>query len=303
MKSNIVIFGGGSILAKNFIKKYHQNNLIIISREEQKYNNLKLNIGEFMSEEKLDQIYLDIQKKLKYEKTIFILFSWAGGPRTNKKDQKIFEVNMNILINFFNLSKRILPSKVIFLSSAGAIYKDEIIDKNSKESDYTFPKTLYGSQKLLAEKFITLFSKILKIQFIILRISSAYGFDERFSDQGVINKWLYCAIKNKPLNLYNNINSQINFISFDQISQAIFSSCNIKEDGIFNIGTTTSITLENLIKEIKLVTNKKIFMKELNNSYRYFNIDTEKFFSVTGLKFKLEFRKDIKLIYDSILSI
>ena len=135
---------------------------------------------------------------------------------------------------------------------------------------------------------------------IILRISSGYGLDRRFSDQGVINKWLYSAINELKLNLYNSKTSQINFISFDQISTAIIICLKIKLNGIFNIGTETSISLGEIIEEIKNITKKKIIIKEINHSERYFNLDINKFASKTGTKFDLNIRKNIQLLYKSI---
>lgn len=135
---------------------------------------------------------------------------------------------------------------------------------------------------------------------MILRISSAYGFDKRFSDQGVINKWLYSVVNNKKLKLYNSKESQINFISFDQISKAIIISIEKELKGIYNIGSENSISLSDVIEKIKKITNKKLILEQVNNSKRYFNIETEKFISKTGTKFKLNLRDNIKIIYNSI---
>ena len=63
----------------------------------------------------------------------------------------------------------------------------------------TSPTSPYGQQKLIAELILENFANLNGISCIILRISSAYGLDERFSEQGVINKWIYLAIKNKKL--------------------------------------------------------------------------------------------------------
>ena len=49
------------------------------------------------------------------------------------------------------------------------------------------------------------------IKLSILRISSAYGFDNRFSEQGVINKWLYDVLKHGEIKLLNSKDSKINF--------------------------------------------------------------------------------------------
>ena len=189
---------------------------------------------------------------------------------------------MHIIQNFINLSELILPSRIVFLSSAGALYPKNIKSYNFPETYVPFPINSYGEQKLLSEKLLTSFSKILNINLTILRISSAFGFDSRFSDQGVINKWIYSAVNNQKLKLYNSKESEINFISFEQISKSIFISLKNELNGIYNIGTENSISLGALIEEIEETLNKKFLIEEVNFDNRFFNIDISKFKSETG---------------------
>ena len=301
MNNNIIIFGSESILAQNFINKYKcsNNNIISISRDHKNKESLCCNLGEIMFPNQIEEIASNIIKKLFFKETIFILFAWYGGPR-NKNDQDIYDKNINIISNFSNICKKVNPNKIIFLSSSGSIYPQNLKNYNFDEEDGPSPITTYGKLKLLAERLISFFSEVYKIDCTILRIASAYGYDKRFSDQGVINKWLYNATTNQSLEIYNSINSQINFISFDQISLAIM--CSIDNDiiGIFNVGTDKSISLGEIINEIKKITKKEIILKKINNDCRFFNINTQKFYNHTGLKFKLNLHEDIKNIHNSI---
>lgn len=302
MKENIVIFGKNSIIAKNFIKKAKllESNIITISRSSNNKNDLIYNIGEFISPKEIQSIVAQIKKKLIFKKTVFILFAWCGVPRIIGNKEHIWSTNMYIVQNFLNLTEYINPSRIIFLSSAGALYPENIKSYEFSEKDLPLPCSAYGYQKLISENLLTYYANNNNQDLTILRISSGYGFDRRFSDQGVINKWLYSAINEKKLFLYNSKKSQINFISFDQISKAIFISLKTELNGIFNIGTECSISLGEVIEEISNITQKKIMIEETNNYERYFNLDTNKFNSKTGTKFELNFRENIKLIYQSI---
>ena len=303
MSENIIIFGKNSIIAKNFIKKAKsiKSNVITISRSSKNKNDLFCNLGEFISQKDINIIIAQIKKKLIYKKTILILFSWAGVPRMANKIEDNWSVNMNIIQNFLNFTENLKPSRIIFLSSAGALYPENIPSYKFSENDLLIPYSSYGRQKLLSEKLLTYFANIHNQDLTVLRISSGYGFDRRFSDQGVINKWLYSAINEKKLELYNSKESQINFISFDQISKAILISIKSELNGIYNIGTEISISLEEVIEEIRNITKKNIETVELNDIQRYFNLDTNKFSSRTGVKFDLNLRKNIKSIYKSMI--
>ena len=303
MKSNIVIFGKSSIIAQNFINKdfCKKANIISISRSSELEVDICCDIGKLLLPQEVINISSKIKKKITYKKTIFILFSWYGGPRTVEKSEEVWSTNMHIVQNFIKLSELILPSRIVFLSSAGALYPKNIKSYNFPETHVPFPTNSYGEQKLLSEKLLTYFSKILNINLTILRISSAFGFDSRFSDQGVINKWLYSAANNQKLKLYNSKESEINFISFKQISKSIFISLENELNGIYNIGTENSISLGALIEEIEETLSKKFLIEEVNFDNRFFNIDISKFKSETGEVFKLNLRENIKSIYKSII--
>ncbi len=302
MGVNIIIFGKNSIIAQNFIKQAHliKDNVITISRSPKNKNDFLCNIGEFISPKDINLIVSKIKQKLIFKRTIFILFSWHGVPRMVDKSGDIWSINMHIIQNFIQLTEKIFPSRIIFLSSAGSLYPENIKSYKFSENDIPLPQSTYGRQKLLSEKLLTDFANTHHQNLTILRISSAYGFDRRFSDQGVINKWLYSAINEKKLDLYNSKESQINFVSFDQISNAIILCIKNDLNGIYNIGTELSISLEEVIEEIKYITNKKILIEEIDNSERYFDIDTNKFSSKTGEKFHLKLRENMKFIYKSI---
>ena len=303
MNRDIVIFGKNSVLAQNFIASMEisGDNKILISRKSNINDHFVFDISDLKNEFDLNLICSKIEKNSKFKEKILILFSWSGGPRTLNKDLDNWILNKNIILNFLSISKILNPKRIIFISSAGSIYPSNINIKYC-ESDKTCPSNKHGKQKLYAESMIKNFVKEEKIQYTILRIASAYGYDRRFSDQGVINKWLYSAIRGEILKLYNSKSSLINFIAFDQISNAIKVSIEKEINGTFNIGTENSITLQAILKEIQRVINKKINIKIEGKETRYFNIDVNKFFLKTGIKYENRIRENIKSIYNSIIS-
>ncbi len=299
---DIIIFGKTSILAQNFVKnlKNSKTNLIYITRKQTSKNDILCNLGENLTKYEINETVSKIVENTQYQDKIAILFAWYGGPRNKDNISDSSLKNINIVKNFINICKKINPSQIIFISSAGAIYPQNI-NYNFKEIDITAPSNKYGEEKLKGELLLKNFADDLKFNLIILRVSSAYGYDPRFSDQGVINKWIYSIKNNKKIQLYNSQSSLINFISFDQISEAILLSIEKKLYGIFNIGTHRSITLHEIIEQIRLVTKKKIDYVMINNYQRNFNINVDKFHKKTGRIFRLNVINDIDRIYRLIM--
>ena len=305
MKNNqdIIIFGGNSVLAQNFRKYCNSDlvNFINISRSTKVSKDIFCDIGIYMNKEKLEKLKKDINSKLIYKSSIFILFSWSGGPRTKNKLDDTWSINKNIILNFLSICKYLKPSKIVFISSAGTLYPTNKETYKFNEKDLISPKLDYGKQKFIAEKTISNYALDNNLDYLILRVSSAYGYDNRFSDQGVINKWLYSAVQDKTLKLYNSENSVINFISFKQISEAIKILLKNDKNGIYNIGTESSISLKDVIEKVFKITNKKLDVEIINNENRFFNIDISKFYFDTGIKFPNELEKDMQYIYEAIL--
>ena len=116
----------------------------------------------------------------------------------------------------------------------------------------------------------------------------------------MINKWLHDSLIYGSLKLYNSPESKINFISYEQITKAIVISIERELIGIYNIASTKSTELKEIIHKVKLVTNKNLKIEVINKDKRNINIDINKFFTETGIKFENKVINNIELIYDKI---
>jgi len=298
-EKDIIIFGKHSVLAKNFVESLDDSNnkIIELTRKKENKNDIVCDLGNEINEYEIKKITSKINYSSKFADKIFILFAWSGRPRTSIKEYK-WQINDSIINNFLLICKKIKPSQIIFISTTSVYSEKE--SKIFKETDITQPISQYSKQKLIAENKINEFTKSFNIKSTILRVSSAYGYDKRFTTQGVVNKWIFDAIKYGNVELYNSLYSKINFISFSQISKAIFYSIEKQIFGIYNIGTLRSISLEYLLKKIKKFIKKEITIKLINNEERNVNIDINKFFFKTGIKFENELEDNIELLYYSI---
>ena len=307
MKKNVCIFGSNSVIACDFIDNY--SNLYEFIRIQRtntsfvKENNLKVEFDLSKNHTKSKIFYLmhKINEFRKSDVLVFILFAWAGKPRDLDLKNKIsFKENQNILNNFISISKICNPTQIIFISTAGAIYNQNT-DKLSKETDIPLPTSEYGIQKLSAEKILTSYCNGDNIKFTILRIASAFGHNSLSKEQGVINKWLFNIKRNEPIKVYNSLDSKINFISFKNISLSINSVINMELTGIYNIGSTQSTSLKEILSNIKIVTKKdKLLIEQVDNKLRLFYLDTSIFQEKTNLKFQNNFLLEIKTLFSLI---
>jgi nucleoside-diphosphate-sugar epimerase len=310
MKKNIFIFGANSILANNLIIKdiknwnkigFYRNKLEpeTSSRLISKY---QINLSEELTKKDLNNLNKMSLSLPKDRKNIFVLYAWSGTHRSSLNDHKkiIWNSNEYIIKNFIKICKILKPYQIVFLSSADPLYKQNSTIP-SKESDQLKPSSPYGHQKIWAEKILEFFAIKNNINLTVFRIAPAFGFDSRFRDQGVLNKWLIAAYKSKELTVYNSLDSEINFISFEHISEAILNSIEKEVFGTFNLGSIASSKLKFIKDLVSKVTNKKdLKINYISNSKKLFFLDTSLFYKKSGLQFPVSLENEAFKIYSKI---
>ena len=235
--------------------------------------------------------------------TVICLFAWSGTPRTSA-DPNISEAfrrdNYNIVNNFSYLINDLDISQIIFLSSAGGIYSDDETSIHD-ESSIPRPATPYGCQKLEAEAMLERISDKYKVPLCIYRVSCAYGFNEFCPDQGVLNKWIFDGLLRGEIDIYNSLESELNFISYEQISVALELGIDLCLSGIFNVCTSSSISLMDIYN---LVVHRipNIRLNILGTKKRALNVDCSRFSAASGREFEPAIENDFPTLYATICS-
>lgn len=211
----ILIVGANSFLAKNFSNA--QNGLRIISHQDI-YRT---------------EVYRDI-------KTV-INFSFSDNFYMSKYNEKedidsaIAQIIENKRINFIQISSRKVYGKYL-----GSPFKEE---------DVCSPYDYYGENKLIIEKKLT---NILKPNLYILRPGNIVGNEidrTRQSFCGYITKQL--VENNGEINLTVSPKSIKNILPVDCfLSALIMLSSGSASPGIYNIGSSSSITVQDFVNSI-----------------------------------------------------
>lgn len=308
--NDIFIFGSNSLIAKFFIKSFYKKyNIFIISRfyisNHESYIKKQFILdlsNDFLKLENSNFLKYYDQNKIKHNKIIFLFLSWYGTPRLELEENKleIYNINENIIQNYIYLLKKLKPDHVIFSSSSGSIYdmKSKII---RNEDSKLILSTVYAKQKIKCEYSLRDQCDSLGISLSNLRISTLYNYISSSSKQGVVSRWFSDILKNKKIELYNSLDSEINFISYLQISKALEICIDQFINGTFNLGSKRSISLESIIKKFDQIFNKKIMYRIVNNKKRFFIIDISKFSLATNLDFESEVLIDMEKYYSNII--
>ncbi len=304
-----LIIGSNSNLAKEYIKKLERPDYLGISRQRQpngrsdNNEDIYFELGKVQSGTNIQRLCQQVRAYMNQEDYYVIIFTWSGTPRTSKDNAHTYNQNINIINNSIYIIEELNPKGVVMISSSGGLYASNA-EKEWGENDAIEPKSEYGKQKAKFEIELQQMKRNHEIKLCILRVTTAYGYVKNITGQGVINQWCHEATTSSQVKIFNTANSLINFISFEQVAEAITLSIRNQLDGTYNIGSEQSTKMSTLVREIKKIANgeKSLQIRQERNDERYMRINTKKFSEATGKIFKTNVIAEMKIIYDQVLA-
>ena len=161
------------------------------------------------------------------------------------------ESNLLPTIGLMEMMKKYQVSKLLYLSTGGAVYGN--VNQEKVSEDYPCkPISSYGIIKLAVEHYIELYAKLYQIDYLILRLSNPFGLFHRSPKQGVINIALRKALKGEVMTIWGDGSQAKDYIYAGDIGQAIngLIQAGVKNE-IINVGSGESLTLQTIIERIK----------------------------------------------------
>jgi UDP-glucose 4-epimerase len=181
-------------------------------------------------------------------------------PATAENDPLIdIETNVRMSVEFLEECVSHKVKKVIFTSTGGAIYGDVGTDAPINEDTNPQPVSPYAIGKLTIEHYLRYFSRKYGFSTLTFRISNPYG--ERHSPinrQGVIPIFLHHIANNEPITLLGDGSMVRDYLYVDDLASLIASSFKEAKMPLYNLGSGSGVSLNELIETIEYVTQREI---------------------------------------------
>ncbi len=257
-KTNLLIIGGDSFIAKTFIQKFSGHfNIRAISRKITGYK-----------DELVIENFNKIPESEFYKIDAVINFA-AIVHKGNKVSEKLYnEINYLLALKIANLSKSAAVSLFIQMSTIGVYGNNELISINSLEN----PATLYAKSKLSADKeLLNLRSNTFNV--IILRPPLVYGGGKA---PGNMMRLIKYVAKGYPLP-FKGIKNKRHFINVNNLIQYISVFIEKPQSGIYLISDNEPVSTESILRTIarylqidaKLIRLPKIALNLIKTLYPY----------------------------------
>lgn len=179
----------------------------------------------------------------------------------SSNDDPMYDVRSNV-VDTLQLLQGCVASgvkKVIFISSGGTIYG---VPQTSpiKEEHPTEPICSYGISKLTIEKYLNLFHHLHGLEFVVARISNPYGEGQNpNSKQGAVGVFLGNVAQGKPITIWGDGEVVRDYLYIRDAAQALVLAAEYQpkadQPRVFNIGSGTGYTLNDIVAQIKEVVD------------------------------------------------
>ena len=182
--------------------------------------------------------------------------SWGRNFNVYVKDNIL--VTQRLLEDSLNLNVK----KIVFASSS-SVYGD-VSDFPISEETLPKPVSPYGVTKLAAENLVYLYWKNYGIPTISLRYFTVYGPRQR--PDMAISRFLKAMLTEEYAVIYGDGNQTRDFTYISDVVKAnILAAENPVVGEVFNIGSGSRISINDLLNLIEKISGKKIMRKHLEN--------------------------------------
>lgn len=207
---------------------------------------------------KYDLDNLDITKEVKIADDIDVIYHLAAlnKPYLSKREPfETFKVNVVGTLNLLEAMRKTRVKKIIFTSSV-MVYKDWTKTKETDPIGYNiiYP---YGFEKLIGEEYIKIYSELFGFDYVILRITGAYG--PRMYKNPIFD--IVQGFLKNNIQLYVNRNSVYNFVYIDDVVAALIDSLKWEKE-ILNVASDDNVKIVDIYEFLSEKLNKKINIKD-----------------------------------------
>ena len=196
---------------------------------------------------------------IKQESKIEIVFHLAARtfvPRAWDYPEEFMRENIASTLNILNYC-RLNKTPLLYMSAY--IYGKQTILPISEESPIN-PSNPYAQSKIICEQMCKYYAEVFSLDITILRPFNVYG---PHQDKNFLIPEIIAQIKNKKKIYVNSLKPKRDFINVEDLIDAIIRSSRlIKGFQIYNIGSGSSLSVQNIIELIEELIGKPLEYEE-----------------------------------------
>ncbi|MEM0298861.1 MAG: NAD-dependent epimerase/dehydratase family protein [Thermoplasmata archaeon] len=216
---------------------------------------------------------------------IFHLGKPSASPIYKENREKLVE-SLNGTVSVLEMAKE-LNVKLVTASSS-SLYNG--LEPPHREDMVIKPTDFYTEARLYEERLAKIYQDLYGVQWCAMRFFSVYGPREEYKKNyaNLISQFIWAYMKNERPVIYGNGSQKRDFIFVNDVVNALMLAMKSKTNGIFNVGTGKSYSLNDIISILKNKMGTNIEPKYIENPVKNYvmltQADTSKSEKVLGFK-------------------
>jgi UDP-glucose 4-epimerase len=260
MRENILVTGGAGFIGSHVVDKLIEINkipIVVDNLSSSKIENLDPR-ALFYQQDITDETMMEKIFSLHKPRYIFHLAAQISVSRSVR--EPIFDMDVNIrgTLNLLKLAVENGAEKIIFSSTGGAIYGDDVCKIPTDETEFPKPISPYGIAKYSAENYLRFFSHEFGLKYTVLRYANVYGpKQDPNGEAGVVAIFSKKMLKNDEVKIFGSGECIRDYIYVDDIAEANLKAMKDDSDQIYNIGTSKGTSVNELFAILSEITSYK----------------------------------------------
>ena len=208
---------------------------------------------------KMDLCSPRVEEVFKKERPLGIVHLAAQMNVRKSTEDPVFDAEVNIvgILRLLELAVRYGARKILFASSGGTVYGEQEAFPAS-ESHPTRPLSPYGISKLTCEYYLEYYRHVAGLKYVALRLANVYG-PRQHSDgeAGVVAIFTQQMLTGKQPRINGNGLQTRDYVYIGDVVEAVRAVFVPSVEGIFNVGTGTETTVNEIFTRLKELTNSQ----------------------------------------------
>lgn len=179
-------------------------------------------------------------------------------------EDPMFDAQVNVLgtLNVLEQASKHGARKVIFSSSGGAIYGEQLAFP-APETHITQPLSPYGISKLCGEHYLSYYHRLSGIQVVSLRYANVYGpRQDPEGEAGVVAIFIQKMLRGEQAVVNGNGRQTRDFVFVEDVVESNLMAMGPSVEGVYNVGTGIETSVNDLYKIVVELT--KVDFKEVH---------------------------------------
>ena len=198
-----------------------------------------------------------MERVFKKERPVVIVHMAAQMNVRKSTEDPVFDAEVNIIgtLQLLQLAVRYGARKILFASSGGTVYGEQEVFPAS-EAHPTRPLSPYGISKLTCEYYLEYYRRVAGLKYVALRLANIYGPRQNADGEaGVIAIFTQNMLRGEQPRINGNGFQTRDYVYVGDVVEAVRAVFVQPAEGIFNVGTGTETTVNEIFAKLKELTN------------------------------------------------